>query len=52
MPSPSDLQTLLAQIETVRVEKEAAIAARDYERAANCRDWERELRREAGEARP
>ena len=42
---------LLAQSETVRVEKEAAIAAREYERAANRRDRERELRREACEAR-
>ena len=52
MLSPSDLRTLLAQSERVRVEKEAAIAAREFERAANLRDRERELRREACEARP
>ncbi len=42
---------LLAQGETVRAEKEAAIAAREFERAANLRDRERELTRDAREAR-
>jgi hypothetical protein len=40
--------TLLAEAEQVRDEKEAAIAAQDFERAANLRDQERRLRNEAG----
>jgi hypothetical protein len=39
---------LLAEAEQVRDEKEAAIAAQDFERAANLRDQERRLRNEAG----
>jgi hypothetical protein len=40
---------LLAECEDVRAQKEAAIEAHEFERAAKLRDHERELAREAGE---
>ncbi len=40
---------LLAECEEIRAQKEAAIEAHEFERAANLRDRERELTRKAGE---
>ncbi len=49
MTRPPDLKTMEAQIEETRVEKEKAIGAQEYEKAASMRDKERNLRKEMEE---
>ncbi len=49
MTAPPDLREFDEQISTVRLEKEAAIDAQDFERAAGLRDDEKRLLGERGE---
>jgi ATP-dependent Clp protease ATP-binding subunit ClpC len=51
MTTPPDLKVLEKKIEQLRKEKEAAVSAQDFEKAANLRDQEREARRKLEEAR-
>ncbi|MBI4396195.1 MAG: ATP-dependent Clp protease ATP-binding subunit, partial [Elusimicrobia bacterium] len=48
---PQDLKDREVEIETVTKEKESAIAAQEYERAAKLRDKEKELRKALEDAR-
>lgn len=49
MTRPPDLKDLESQIETARIEKEKAISAQEYEKAAQMRDSERLLKKQLEE---
>ena len=51
LPRPVDPE-LRAEIERVRAEKEAALEAQDFDRAAELRERERRLRQQASDPRP
>lgn len=49
--APPDLKELEARVETLRKEKEAAVQAQEFEKAAKLRDEEQKLRKELEEQR-
>ena len=48
MTRPPDVKEIEKNIETIRAQKEAAIKAQDYEKAAALRDSEQQTKEKAG----